>query len=78
MAPKVVEIGNIIEGKFERVELSREVAAHLISAMYAAFAPMKLTGPTMEPPDGTQLLTTGLWRLMVWSPGCGTISEIRE
>ena len=57
MAPKVVEIRNIIDGKFERVELSREAAAHLISAMYAAFAPMKLTGPTMEPPDGTQPLT---------------------
>jgi len=57
MAPKVVEIRNIIEGKFERVELSRDAAAHLISAMYAAFAPMKLTGPTMEPPDGTQPLT---------------------
>ncbi len=57
MAPKVVEIRNIIEGKFERVELSREAAAHLISAMYAAFAPMKLTGQTMEPPDGPQLLT---------------------
>jgi hypothetical protein len=57
MAPKVVEIRNIIEGKFERVELSREAAAHLINAMYAAFAPMKLTGPTMEPPEGTQLLT---------------------
>jgi hypothetical protein len=57
MAPKVVEIRNIIEGKFERVELSREVAADLISAMYAAFAPMKLTGPTMEPPDGTHPLT---------------------
>src|SRR5262245_46348510 len=62
MAPKVVEIRNIIEGKFERVELSREAAAHLISAMYAAFAPMKLTGPTMEPPDGTQLLTLEAWR----------------
>lgn len=46
MTPKVVEIRNIIEGKVERVELSREAAAHLISAMYAAFASMKLTGPT--------------------------------
>ena len=57
MAPKVVEIRNIVEGKVERVELSREAATHLISAMYAAFAPMKLTGPTMEPPDEPQLLT---------------------
>lgn len=57
MASKVVEIRNIVEGKVERVELSREAAAHLISAMYAAFAPMKLTGPTMEPPNGPQLLT---------------------
>jgi len=44
MAAKVVEIRNIVEGKLERVELSREAAAHLISAMNAAFAPMKLTG----------------------------------
>ena len=57
MAPKVVEIRNIVEGKLERVDLSREAAAHLISAMYAAFAPMKLTGPMMEPPDRTQSLT---------------------
>jgi len=57
MAPKVVEIRNIVEGKVERIELSRESAAHLISAMYAAFAPMKLTGPMMEPPDGPQPLT---------------------
>ena len=48
MAPKVVEIRNIVEGKVERIELSRESAAHLISAMYAGFAPMKLTGPMME------------------------------
>jgi hypothetical protein len=57
MAPKVVEIRNIVDGKVERVELSREVADHLISRMYAAFAPMKLTGPVMEPPDGPHLLT---------------------
>src|SRR5215468_2699123 len=57
MAPKVVEIRNIVDGKVERVELSREVADHLISRMYAAFATMKLTGPVMEPPDGTHLLT---------------------
>ena len=57
MAPKVVEIRNIVDGKVERVELSREVVDHLISRMYAAFAPLKLTGPVMEPPDGPQLLT---------------------
>lgn len=57
MEPKVVEIRNSIEDKVERVDLSREAAAHVISAMYAAFAPMKLTGPIMEPPDGPQLLT---------------------
>src|SRR5262245_7485142 len=57
MAPKVVEIRNIVDGKVERVELSREVIDHLISRMYAAFAPLKLTGPVMEPPDGPQLLT---------------------
>jgi hypothetical protein len=57
MAPKVVEIRNIVEGKVERVDLSREAAAHLISAMYAAFAPVKLTGPMMGPPDGPHLLT---------------------
>src|SRR5262245_141056 len=62
MAPKVVEIRNIVEGKLERVDLSREAAAHLISAMYAAFTPMKLTGPTMEPPERTQLLTLGACR----------------
>src|SRR5215475_5470689 len=57
MAPKVVEIRNIVEGKVESVELSREAPAHVISAMYAAFAPMKLMGRIMEPPDGPQLLT---------------------
>ena len=57
MAPKVVEIRNSIEEKVERVELSREAPAHVISGMYAAFAPMKLTGRIMEPPDGPQLLT---------------------
>ena len=57
MAPKVVEIRNSVEGKVERVELSGEASAHLISGMYAAFAPMKLTGRTMEPPDGPPWLT---------------------
>src|SRR5262245_64909566 len=57
MAPKVVEIRNIVEGKVERVELSREAPAHVSSAMYAAFAPMKLMGRIMEPPDGPQLLS---------------------
>jgi hypothetical protein len=50
MSSKVVEIRNSVEGKVERVELSREASAHLISGMYVAFAPMKLTGPMMEPP----------------------------
>src|SRR5262245_41351259 len=54
---KIVEIRNIVEGKIERVELWREAPAHVISAMYAAFAPMKLMGRIMEPPDGPQLLS---------------------
>jgi hypothetical protein len=62
MALNVVEIRNGVEGKVERVELSREVSAHLISAMYETFAPMKFTGPMMEPPDGPQLLTLEVCR----------------
>jgi hypothetical protein len=57
MSPKVVEIRNNIVGEVERVELSREASAQLISRMYAAFAPMRLTGRTLEPPTKPELLT---------------------
>jgi hypothetical protein len=57
MSPKVVEIRNNIVGEVERVELSREASAQLISRMYAAFASMRLTGRTLEPPTKPELLT---------------------
>ena len=57
MGFKVVEIKNYVEDKVERVELSRDASAQLISGMYAAFAPMKLSGRTLEPPSGPGLLT---------------------
>ena len=52
-----VEIRNGVEGKVERVELSREASAQLISMMYAAFAPMRLRGRTPEPPTRPELPT---------------------
>jgi hypothetical protein len=57
MSHKVVEIRNSIEGDVERVELSREASTLLISRMYEAFAPMRLTSRTLEPPTGPELLT---------------------
>jgi hypothetical protein len=57
MALNVVEIRNGVEGKLERVELSRVVSAQLVSMMYAAFAPMRLTGRTLEPPAMPEPLT---------------------
>jgi hypothetical protein len=57
MSPKVVEIRNGVEGEVERVELSREASAQLIGRMYAAFAPMRLTGRTLEPPTKPEPLT---------------------
>src|SRR5262245_24232212 len=57
MSPKVVGIRNGVVGEVERVELSREASAQLISRMYAAFAPMRLTGRTLEPPTRPELLT---------------------
>ncbi|HEY6401560.1 MAG TPA: hypothetical protein VI479_09135, partial [Blastocatellia bacterium] len=52
-----VEIRNSVEGKVERVELSREASAQLIGMMYVAFTPMRLTGRTLEPPTRPELLT---------------------